>query len=59
MHKRTSEAVIYDKMGVLRLEELYERRLAIFVFKRKTDFQVKESSAALRSGGMIAPILSG
>ena len=35
MHKRTSEAVIYDKMGVLRLEDLYQQRLAIFVLYKK------------------------
>ena len=54
LHKRTSETEIYSQMKALRLQDLCKRRLALFVFKRKIDFQVQEPSSHLRTGGQAA-----
>lgn len=40
---RTSESVIYDKMGMRKLEKVYKYRLLMFLFKNKDLFQLHHS----------------
>ena len=51
LEARTSETEIYRKMKVSKLEKLYKKRVLLFVFRNKNEFNIKESVSITRTGG--------
>ena len=55
LHKRTSETVIYNRMGKFgeKFEALYKYQVALFVFKNKAAFQVQSNEVFFSRRGSI------
>ena len=61
LDRMTSEADIYSKMGNygVSLVSLYKRRVGMFIFKHKGDFQIHDTVSYTRTGGGVVAAYPG